>query len=445
MEKFASATEMSASPQPAGAAPGVISAVRHGLAWLVAGNAIGVMIAVLLLLPQLNVWLGEWTYGRWMMVHMNVALFGWCSLPVVGLLFKAYRADAGDLSAWCRPVVWLWSAALLAGSISWLQGHSSGKLFLDWSGYVRVLFPMALFSLWLLLAWAFLRSHDHVPSRIAKGAGLLVLLAVPFAFYFVSSPTLYPAVNPETGGPTGASQLESTLGIVLILLAMPFAMTHRTERSERTLAGIWAVFVAEAIFCVMLGRGDASHRAPAQYLGLGSVLVWLVLIPVYYLRFQWSSESRLWRTAFLWWWGGLVVTGWIVFLPGVLDRSKFTDILVGHSLVAVAGFLSAFLLFVTAELAGSRDAWIVNRKWSFYAWNLGVLAYVLVMFVTGWIEGSDPAFTIVPGTVRNVLYTIRLLTGIAMLAGSAEWLMAAASLKLAQTPAAIEAPRAEVA
>lgn len=446
MEEFAATAEPATSVQVAGPSPGVLSAVRHGLAWLVAGNAIGVMIAVLLLLPRLNLWLGEWTYGRWMMVHINISLYGWCSQPMVALLFKAFCVDAGKLSAWCRPVVWLWSAALLAGSISWLQGHSSGKLFLDWSGYTRVLFPLALCSLWLLLAWAFLRSRDHAAARTAKGAGLLILLAVPFALYFASDPHGYPAINPSTGGPTGASQLESTLGIVLILLALPFAMTRRTERSGRTLSWIWIVFVLEAILCILLGSGNVSHRVPAQYLGLGSVLVWLVLVPVYYRRFRWSAESRQWRSAFLWWWAGLVVTGWIVFLPGVLDRSKFTDILVGHSLAAVAGFLSAFILFVIAELAGSRDAWIVNRKWSFYAWNIGVLAYVLVMIVAGWIEAYDPSFTIAPGTVRNVLYTIRLITGIAMLAASVEWLVSAASLLDAQLAGrTIEAPEAEVA
>ena len=83
---------------------GVTSAVQHALGWLVVGNAMGVMIAILLLLPQLNPWLGEWTYGRWMMVHMNTALYGWCSLPMIALLFRAYAADSGALAAWCRPV-----------------------------------------------------------------------------------------------------------------------------------------------------------------------------------------------------------------------------------------------------------------------------------------------------------------------------------------------------
>ena len=411
---------------------GVTAAVQHGLGWLVVGNAIGVMIATLLLLPQLNVFLGEWSYGRWMMVHMNTALFGWCSVPIMALLFRTYRADRGFLGAWCRPVVWLWSGALIVGSYSWLQGHSSGKLFLDWSGYPRVLFSAALLGLWMLLALAFVNNRDpRAASRsgfIARAAGLLVLLLVPFALYVASSPGNYPPINPQTGGPTGGSQLESTLGIVLILLALPPAIAPRRPGLRRVAVIAWTVFAFEAILTVLLGDADASHHAPTQYLGLAVVLVWTFLIPAYYARFAWNPGTRRWRTAFLAWWIGLVVTGWVVFLPGVLDRAKFTDVLVGHSLLAVAGFLSAYILFLMVQVIGERDAWILNRTWSFHAWNMGVLAYVIVMLIAGWMEAANPAFTIAPGPARNALYIIRLFTGISMLAASIEWWAASLSL-----------------
>src|SRR5579859_3516672 len=61
----------------------IATAAWHAFFWLVLGNAIGVMIAILLLVPSANVVLGEWTYGRWMMVHMNILLYGWCSLPML--------------------------------------------------------------------------------------------------------------------------------------------------------------------------------------------------------------------------------------------------------------------------------------------------------------------------------------------------------------------------
>jgi cytochrome c oxidase cbb3-type subunit I len=428
---------------------GVTASVQHALGWLVAGNAIGVMIAILLLLPQLNLWLGEWTYGRWMMVHMNTALFGWCSVPMLALLFKAYGTDRGSLAVWGRPIVWLWSFALLVGSYSWLQGHSSGKLFMDWSGYARVLFPLALFGLWVFLALAVLKNrdaqHGSRAALFARLAGLLVLLPVPFVLYLMSSPDLYPAVDPGTGGPTGASQLESTLAVVLILLAVPFGLARRMPGLRRIATVAWSIFFVEAVITALLSHGDVSHLAPAQYLSLGSALVWIALVPACYAQFEWDPATRRWRNAFLAWWGGLVLTGWVMFLPGVLDRLKFTDALVGHSLLAVAGFLSAFVIFILVQVLGEHDAWILNRTWSFYAWNLGVLAYVIVIMIAGWMEGTDPSFTIAPGTARNMLYVIRLITGVSMLAGSAEWFLASLALKATPSPVQNEIPGVEAA
>jgi cytochrome c oxidase cbb3-type subunit I len=419
-----------AESSPSAPSPAVDAAITHALFWLVAGNAMGTMIAVLLLLPGLNRLLGEWTYGRWMMVHMNTALYGWCSLPMLGFLFRTYGVERSALRLWGRPVVWLWSAALAVGCYSWLSGTSSGKLFLDWSGYARILFPLTMGALWLLLVFAFLGQRRNAEqarwrAAAAKLIGLAVLAAVPFALFYASSPDLYPAFNPDSGGPTGASQLESSLGMVLIVLVLPFGIARRLPGHARTLSLAWVLLAVEAAFCALLGRADASHRMPAQYIGLGSILLWLPLVPLYYRGFAWNCETRQWKQVFLCWWGLLVVSGWIFFLPGVLDRFKFTDGLVGHSLTAVAGFLTALLVFVMTQLIGDEHAWIFNSKWSFYAWNLGVLAYVMVMTAAGWIEGGNPGFTMAPGPLHHVLYFVRLLTGLAMLAASVEWWIAA--------------------
>ena len=410
----------------------VAYAAWHSLGWLVVANAVGVMLAILLLVPALNKQLGEWTYGRWMMVHMNLELYGWTSLPMVGFLFRIYGADRGVAAKWCRPVLWVWSAALGVGVFSWLAGRSSGKLFLDWSGYARVLFPVALLALWLLLVFALVgRWNDSERMTVtvwaAKLLGLVVLLAVPFVIYAASSPNRYPPVNPDTGGPTGASQLESSLAIVTILLLLPFGIVRRKAGKSRVVAIGWIVLVAEVILCVALGRADISHHRPAQFLSLGSLLVWLPLTPAYYAAFAWHANTGRWRWAFFGWWAALVVTGWIFFLPGVLDHFKFTDGLVGHSFIAMAGFTSSLIIFVMVQLLG-EDGWIFNRTRSFFLWNGSVIAYVALMTATGWREGFDPAFTIVPGMARNVLYTLRLLTGILMLAASLDWLVDASKL-----------------
>ena len=425
----------------------VANAAWHSLFWLVCANAIGVLIAILLLAPSLNRLLGEWTYGRWVMVHMNLELYGWTSLPLVGFLFRVYGADRGPAANWCRPVLWVWSATLSVGVFSWLSGHSSGKLFLDWSGYARVLFPCALLALWLLLVFSLIGNWSHSENAnliawVEKLAGLVILLAVPFVVYIASGPNTYPPVNPDTGGPTGASQLESSLAIVAVLLMLPFGIAPRKPRKSRIIVIAWIVLAAESILCAALGRADTSHHQPVQFLSLGSLLVWLPLTPAYYAAFAWHANTRRWRLAFLWWWAALVVTGWVLFLPGILDHFKFTDGLVGHSFVAMAGFTSSLIIFVMVQLLGD-DGWIFNRMRAFLLWNSSVIAYVVLMTVAGWREGFDPAFTMVPGTLRNVLYTLRLLTGFLMLLASLDWLVDTTALLRKPVPVSIEIPQEE--
>jgi len=424
----------------------VARAAWHSLFWLAFANAVGVLIAILLLVPALNRQLGEWTYGRWMMVHMNLELYGWASLPLVGFLFRVYGADRGSIAKWCRPVLWVWSVSLCVGVLSWLSGNSSGKLFLDWSGYARVLFPCALLALWLLLVIALAGNRNsfenaNLAAWAAKLAGLVVLLAVPFLIYIASGPNTYPPVNPDTGGPTGASQLESSLGIVAVVLMLPFGLARRMDGRSRIVRISWIVLIAESIFCAALGRADVSHHSPVQFLSLGSLLVWVPLTPTYFAAFEWHANARHWRVAFLWWWAVLLVTGWVFFLPGVLDHFKFTDGLVGHSFIAMAGFTSSLLIFAMVQLLG-EGGWIFNRTRSFYLWNGSVIAYVVLMTIAGWREGFDPTFTIVPGIARNVLYTLRLVTGILMLIAALDWFVDASTLlreaTITSTEAALE-------
>ena len=425
----------------------VTVAVWHSLFWLVFANAIGVLLSILLLVPSLNGLLGEWTYGRWIMAHMNLELYGWTSLPLVGFLFKVYSADSGSMAQWCRPVLWAWSAALAVGAYSWLSGNSSGKLFLDWSGYARILFPLAMIALWLLLAISFVRDwrcagNENFAARSTKALGLVLLLIVPFAMYVASGPNYYPAINPDTGGPTGASQLESSLMIVAILLMLPFGLTRRKEGGSRIVAISWVILAAEFLLCFALGRADISHHRPAQFLSLASLLIWLPLTPAYYKAFEWHENTRRWRIAFLCWWSALVLTGWIFFLPGILDHFKFTDGLVGHSLLAMAGFTSSLLIFAMVQLLG-EGGWIFNRTRSFYGWNIAVLGYVLLMSAAGWREGFDPTFTIVPGAARNAIYILRLVVGVAMLAASLDWLIDASTLPREPAPVSNSIPVAQ--
>jgi cytochrome c oxidase cbb3-type subunit 1 len=400
-------------------------AAWHSLAWLLISNCVGLLLATLLLFPQLNRVLGEWSYGHWAPLHLNLTLYGWCSLPLVAWLFQVYRADCQPISRWSRSALWAWSAALGVGAASWLTGHTSGKLFLDWQGYSRILLVLAMLFLWLVLAWSFschwrLDDNPSIIRRATKIAGLVVLLFVPLTLYWAANPNVYPPVNPDTGGPTGASLLESTLGIVLILLLLPYGLARRVRTNLRSITAAWIFFVLDNILCLALGRGNTSHHQRSEVLGLGSLLLWVPILLAYFNSFEWPATTRRWRSACLFWWGLLVASGWIFFLPGLLDGFKFTDAMVGHSHMAMAGFLSSLNIFLLVVLLGENGR-IFNSTWAFFAWQAGTLGYVIIMVLAGWLEGNDPSFTIIPGVGREVIYALRLVCGGMMTAASLHW------------------------
>ena len=406
----------------------------HAFAWLLLANLIGDGLAVLLLFPHAGHFLGPLTYGRWMPVHMNAELYGWVALPLVAWLFPLYRLESAAAATMARAAVWLWTIALAAGSLDWLHGRVTGKLFLDWSGYPRMLFPFALGLLWLALTVAYGQGFSVLQRmhRLLAGFGLLLLAAVPFLLYRATDPAIYPAVNPSTGGPTGASQLESSLAIVLILFLLPLALVRRRPLQGRVRAAVAlnvGYFLVELAVLAVLprlsGGADASHHLPVEYLAVLSLLPWAILTPAYLECFCWPDAARRWLRATQVWWALLVVAGCISFLPGVLDRIKFTDALVAHSILAMAGFVTSLLLVVAIVLLGDAGARLDGR-WSFWTWNLATLLYVVLFSAAGWVEGADPAFTMVPGPVRNGLYLLRLLQGLAMTAAGADWLFSLA-------------------
>jgi cytochrome c oxidase cbb3-type subunit I len=410
-----------------------VTATWHSLAWLVTANLVGVLLASLLLFPGLNHWLGAWTYGRWMPVHINLQLYGWCSLPLVAFLMKVYHVDRAPAAQWGRTALWTWSAALAIGSLSWLTGHSSGKLFLDWSGFARVLFPLAIVFLWVLLAWSLWKNREKSSrlTRMTKIAGLAVLFFVPLVLYGAADPAVYPPVNPDTGGPTGASQLESTLAIVAILLTLPFGISRRKPGSRRWLLTAAAVFLGEVSLCLLIGRGSVSHHRPAQFLSLGSLLLWVPLIPAYYGGFEWARNTRRWRLTWLCWWAVLVPSGWCLFLPGLLDHFKYTDGLVGHALMAMAGFVTSLLIFVLVVLL-EDDGKIFDANWAFVLWQASTAGYIAIMLIAGWIEGTNPMFNMAPGFGRNVIYGVRLVLGSLMTIASVSWFVRASRLASTQ-------------
>ena len=139
---------------------------------------------------------------------------------------------------------------------------------------------------------------------------------------------------------------------------------------------------------------------------------------------RWPAGTSAWVGAFLAWWISLTLNGWLTFLPGLLDRLKFTNALVAHAHLAMAGMVTALGMVLLGSLhdPGDSGRTIAGGRHNFILWNGACLLMVAVLFLQGWREGGAPGTLFGSDTLTTVAYSLRLLAGIAMLAASVAWL-----------------------
>jgi cytochrome c oxidase cbb3-type subunit 1 len=392
------------------------TAIRHALGWLVAGNAVGLYLALLLLMPDLQS--GVWTYGRWMPVHLNLQLYGWTSLPLVAWLFSLFEIEKTRHSMWGQAAVWAWSAALAVGALHWLGGITSGKIFLDWQGGSLWALTAAQAILWgaLAAAWHARRHAWSHAKRIGLLLSLIALAMVPVSLVFAASPAIYPPIDPSTGGPTGSSLLGSTLMVVGLMLILPRMVAPRIRKTRSM--PMWIFFgISWLVFGVTEALGG-THRDAWQILPMLFLLPWAWWIPQDWKAFDWPQGSAVWRRAMFVWWALLVLSGVLMFQNGILDHLKFTQGLVAHTHLAMAGFTTSFCALLCVLI--SRRP--LGSAKSVVAWHAAAVGMIAVLAAAGWQEGKNFQWMADAPLWRTVGFALRAGCGLVMLGASIHWL-----------------------
>lgn len=409
-------------------------AARFSLAWLVGANLVGLLLATLLLWPDLGDPLAPLTYGRWMPVHHNAQLYGWCALPLVALLLRAFLVPGPAADRHTLLALGGWSAALGFGCVTWLRGEASGKLFLDWTGPARIAFPATLCLLWAVLA-------HHATVRLARERGTVTaeplgahllrfgvlagLLFVPLLLHRAAGPGTFPPVNPDSGGATGVSLYGSTLGLIVVFAAVPWLVALPLRPGAHRTRLTWpALGLAAAVFATA-NHGHASHHDRDQILTLGLLFLAPPLLARDWRRYRWQPAARGWLVAAFLWGAVLVADGWITFLPGFSERLKFTNALVAHSHLAMAGLLTSLNMVFLLHLGDSpRVAAALGARTPYWVWQLAAAVHIGGLLALGWFEGVEPALVVGGSEAARLAYLIRLVAGAAMTAASLWWLIA---------------------
>jgi cytochrome c oxidase cbb3-type subunit 1 len=402
---------------------------QFSLVWLSLANLVGVLLAILLIWPQGNAYLGPFTYGRWMPLHMDWHLYGWCALPLLGILCARFLDQVKTGAETTTWILLLWTLGLAVGGWQWLAGGQSGKPFLNWTGYAGIVFCTSLLAIWGWLALGWIqRLRTQSDSRLellGKGTVLAGLLTLPFILRLTSNPVIYPPINPNSGGATGHSLLASTLGIVFLMGIIPpigLKLPTRGPTAKTKTWAFWSIFILSLILYAVIEHGNVANTSLSQILALGSLMIWPILVIWLWSSFKWSAESKIWRWAFFTWWALLTINGWTTFLPGTLDTLKFTNSLVAHTHLAMAGMITTLNIVILIEIGSSNPVRkILSSKSLFWIWNAGCALYVASMLWQGIREGLTPGVLFTSNRLTDSLYIIRLIAGAGMTLSGVIW------------------------
>jgi cytochrome c oxidase cbb3-type subunit I len=234
---------------------------------------------------------------------------------------------------------------------------------------------------------------------------------------FAASPAVYPPVDRTTGGPTGSSLLGSALIVVNLMVILPRAVAVPIDKTGKP--GIWMFLVFSWLFFGVTEWMGGTHFHWYQIVAMGVLLPWAWLLPRDWARFSWPDGSRGWRVAMFAWWGLLVVSGFLMYQPGVLDQIKFTQGLVAHSHLAMAGFTTSFCAMLLVLLTGKR----MGADWTVWTWHLAALAMIVTLALVGWREGDGPSWMLEQPAWRSWGFAARAFCGLLMWIVSIRWLI----------------------
>jgi cytochrome c oxidase cbb3-type subunit 1 len=181
---------------------------------------------------------------------------------------------------------------------------------------------------------------------------------------------------------------------------------------------MWVFFAASWIVFGVTEAMGGTHRDAWQIAPMLMLVPWAWWLPHDWKHFEWPDGSAVWRRAMFAWWVALVLSGVLMFQGDLLDRFKFTQGLVAHTHLAMAGFTTSFcgllcILITHRPLGGTA---------SVATWHAAALVMVLALATSGWREGENFQWMSDPPTWRTLGFLLRTLCGAVMLAASAHWL-----------------------
>jgi cytochrome c oxidase cbb3-type subunit 1 len=200
---------------------------------------------------------------------------------------------------------------------------------------------------------------------------------------------------------------------MMLLLPRIAGLPTKPSGSKRT----WGFFgICMAVFIMTEAMGG-THFDVWQIGAMLCLVPWAWIIPKDWKNFTWPAETLAWRIAAMTWWGILVISGVTMFFPSLLDHLKFTQGLVAHSHLAMAGFTTSFCALLMVSVTNKK----IGGGFTISLWNAAALGMIVVLAWMGWREGDSCSWMVSNPAWRQAGFVLRTMFGAVMLTTSAVW------------------------
>ncbi len=373
--------------------------------WLLVGTAAGLLIALKLNWPDFLAvsWL---SFGRVRPIHTNTVFWGWSSMALVGAaLYIVPRTSRTPL--WsprlARTGLWLWHASLVAGLLTLAAGVTRGpQEYREWVWPVAVLFGAGLVANGINLYQTV--AHRGIPEIYISNwyiLGAFFWLTILFVTGYLPfyQRGLGNVVIQGYYMHTAVGMWFTMLSLGIAYYAIPRLLGKPVYSYALGVLGFWT----NLLFYTLIGAHHFIFSPVPWWLQTTAILFSVgMMVPVWTgsgnllltFRGSWSAVRRSYALPFL-----LVGIAFyaIASMQGTMEAFRtanvywhFTNFTVGHSHIAMYGFVSMVawgVIYGLLPRLSGREPHPVAVGVHFWIAFVGFLIYVVSISIAGVLQG----------------------------------------------------------
>lgn len=425
--------------------------------WGLVSFVVGLIAAIQLAWPQMNMGISLITFGRLRPVHTNAAIFAFAGNAIFAAVYHSTQRLCkarmySDRLSWFH--FWGWQLIILVGAISLMAGFTSGKEYaeLEWP------IDIAIAVVWVAFAINFfgtlvLRRERHMYVSLWFYIATIITIAVLHIFNNLAVPagwfksySLYAGVQDAFMqwwyGHNAVGFLLTTPFLGIMYYYLPKAAGRPVFSYRLSILHFWAL----VFIYIWAGPHHLHYTALPEWastLGmLFSIMLWMpswggMVNGLMTLRGAWSKVAQEPILKFfvvsITFYGMSTFEGPLLSVKSVNALSHYTDWTIAHvhgGALGWVGFMTFGMLYWL--IPRMFQAPLYSKKWAnlhFWIASLGILLYIAPIYVAGLTQGlmwraidssGDLVYPEFIETVRVLIpmYWLRVLGGGLYLSGA---------------------------